>query len=147
MRVFVCSILLLGASGSETERRAQQLSDLYAVPLLNLPEAFAKAFKARLLLELRQEKRANLEEALQRRQFFDDADLAEEAEKDDPLWQLLSASESEGSAIDSHGDLVKQCWMNLQEQVKQTVYRDAMRTVLHPLMGPAFVQGQTAPRT
>lgn len=130
------SIAFLGPPGSEVDKRVLQLSTHYAVPVLDLPAAFLKALSRQLLLHLRQEKRVALEEAIAG-SGIKDTSPAKDAE-DDALVQLLSLSSK--SFLNASPEEGKQRWLSLQQETQQLLCQKALRSILHPMMGPAFIQ-------
>ena len=89
-------------------------------------------------MHLRQEKRAALEEALDEHNPEESAGSPDEAE--DALWPLLSLGSNDLREAD--GDMCKQIWLGLHEEVQQKLCQAALRSVLHPDIGPVFIQGQ-----
>ncbi|KAL8438640.1 hypothetical protein ACSSS7_000073 [Eimeria intestinalis] len=129
-------IAFLGSPGSQVDERVVQLSNLYAVPVVELPAAFPTALLKQVRLHLRQTRRRALEEAI--------ADLNEkvisplDAEEENLIDQLLSLSS--GEFVNAPVDSLKQSWASLQEATQQALCQEALRTLLHPMMGPAFIQ-------
>ena len=118
--------------------RALQLSELYAVPFLDLPLAFSKALKKQLLICVREEARQALEEAIPEQNVVDSETTKEET--DSALWQLLSLNSS--ALYETTPNELRQKWLSLETETQQKLCREALRKVLHPAMGPAFINGQ-----
>ncbi|KAL8424730.1 hypothetical protein Efla_001319 [Eimeria flavescens] len=141
LRVPPPRIAFLGCLGSHATERVKQLSDLYAVPVLDLAAAFPAALLKQLRIHLREEKRAAVEEAMA--DLYEDmSSPIKEEEEEQEMNQLLSLSSSE--FIHASPELLKQSWSALQEPMQQALCREALKTLLHPLMGPAFIQGEFA---
>lgn len=132
------SIAFLGSLGSEVEKRVRQLSSEYSIAFLDLRAAFSSALKEQLLLHLRREKRAALEEALNDQMSNESESSPGKGE--DTLWQLLSLSSNNVAEVQA--DVTTEMWQGLQEDTQQKLYQEALRSVLHPEMGPAFIQGR-----
>ncbi|KAL8451768.1 hypothetical protein Emed_001784 [Eimeria media] len=129
-------LVLYGSPGSQADKRVMQLSSLYAVPVVDLRAAFPTALLRQMRLHLRQVRRAALEEAIA--EMNEEVRSPLEAEDEDLTDHLLSLSSSE--FVNSPVDTLKQSWASLQEETQQTLYQEALRTLLHPMMGPAFIQ-------
>lgn len=133
-----CSIAFFGTLGSEVEKRVLQLSDEYAVPVLDLPEAFSLALREQLLMHLRQEKRDELEETL------DEATTEElenfEEDTSTAVWQLLTLNKS--NLAKAPVEAFRKSWLELPPEIQQKICKDALKKVLNPSMGPAFIQGE-----
>ncbi|CDJ31773.1 LOW QUALITY PROTEIN: apical membrane antigen, putative [Eimeria mitis] len=112
-------IAFLGSLGSEVEKRISQLSDEYGLPFLDLRSEFSLALKQQLL------------------RMADEPDGTPD-EADSSLWQLLSMNSN--NLPEAQTDMLKQMWPGLQEETQQKLCQEALRSVLHPEMGPALIQ-------
>ncbi|OEH78090.1 apical membrane related protein [Cyclospora cayetanensis] len=131
-------IAFLGSPGSEVEKHLVHLSKLYAVPILDLPSAFSKAFKSELLVRWRQAKQKALEapeSLLGNGQRTDD-------KNEHALRQLSSLTRS--NVFDADDDELKQAWLSMQQETQQTIYLEALRSVLHTEIGPTFIHAGVA---
>lgn len=115
-----------------------QLSALYGLPHLDLPAAFSEALKRQLWLHFRQEKQMAME---QTSPSLEDTNSPQTG-MDNAFWQLLSLNSN--SVRDATPDKFKQRWLSLQQETQQLLYQEALRSVLHPQMGPALIKGPTA---
>ncbi|KAL8443208.1 hypothetical protein Emag_006036 [Eimeria magna] len=129
-------LVLYGSLGSQADERVMQLSSLYGVPAVDLRAAFPTALLKQLRLHLRRVRRAALEAAIA--EMNEEAILPSEAEDEDLADHLLSLSS--GEFLKSPVDTLKQSWACLQEATQQGLCQEALRTLLHPMMGPAFIR-------
>lgn len=131
-------VAFLGPSGSEVNKRVLQLSSLYAVPFVDLPSAFSEALSKQLLLHLRHKKLKELEDLTL--EPVDGEAIPSPSETDDSLRQLVALNSSlflNGRCGEKQDE-----WRSLEQETQRALCEGALKSILHPSMGPAFIQGQ-----